>query len=283
MARIRTIKPEFPQSESMGRVSRDARLLFILLWTVADDAGRLRGNSRMLASLLFPYDDDAAGLISRWLEELSTEKCILLYAVNGNTYIQIEKWEQHQKVDKPSPSRLPEVSRTIAKPRENSLRTKDLVPRTKDQDMSGKPDHVGMVFEYWKATLNHPQAKLDDKRRKAIRKALDLGYEVDRLITAIDGCKATPFNMGSNDRGTVYDDISLILRDAEHIDRFIRHALAPPIPPPNPLQPRPNGNGHLEPRRQRETGVDYSKVPRSDPQLARDVLGGAIAGLKGGS
>ena len=45
MGRIRTIKPEFPQSESMGRVSRDARLTFILLWTMADDAGRLRSCS----------------------------------------------------------------------------------------------------------------------------------------------------------------------------------------------------------------------------------------------
>ena len=33
VARIRTIKPEFPQSESVGRLSRDARLLFILVWS----------------------------------------------------------------------------------------------------------------------------------------------------------------------------------------------------------------------------------------------------------
>jgi len=136
MARIRTIKPEFPQSESMGRVSRDARLLFIELWTVADDLGRLRGNSRMLASLLFPYDDDAPGLIDEWLAELEREHCIAVYEVDGNTYVQVLKWQEHQKVDKPSPSRLPEYSREFAKPRENSLRTKDLGPRTgtKDQD-----------------------------------------------------------------------------------------------------------------------------------------------------
>jgi hypothetical protein len=60
MARIRTIKPEFPQSESMGRISRDARLLFVQLWCICDDHGRTRAASRMLASLLFPYDDDAA-------------------------------------------------------------------------------------------------------------------------------------------------------------------------------------------------------------------------------
>ena len=49
MARIRTIKPEFPQSESMGRVSRDARLLFVQLWCICDDHGRTRAASRMLA------------------------------------------------------------------------------------------------------------------------------------------------------------------------------------------------------------------------------------------
>jgi hypothetical protein len=57
MGRIRTIKPEFPQSESLARVSRDARLCFVALWTICDDAGRARGNGRMLASLLFPYDE----------------------------------------------------------------------------------------------------------------------------------------------------------------------------------------------------------------------------------
>ncbi len=70
MARIRTIKPEFPQSESMGAVSRDARLLFIMLFTLADDEGRLRGNSRMLASILFPYDSDAPKLTDKWVNEL---------------------------------------------------------------------------------------------------------------------------------------------------------------------------------------------------------------------
>ena len=56
MGRIRTIKPEFPQSESVGRLSRDARLLFILLWTLVDDSGRTRGGYQLLASLLYPYD-----------------------------------------------------------------------------------------------------------------------------------------------------------------------------------------------------------------------------------
>src|SRR5688572_17645353 len=102
MARIRTIKPEFPQSESMGRVSREARLLFAMLWTIADDEGRLRGASRLLASLLYPYDDDAPALMDGWLEELEGVDCIRRYEVGGTRYVEITKWLDHQKIDRPS-------------------------------------------------------------------------------------------------------------------------------------------------------------------------------------
>ena len=134
MGRIRTIKPEFPQSESMGRISRDARLLFILLWTIADDSGRTRAASRMLASLLYPYDDDAPAMIDGWLDELEREGCIVRYQHDGGIYLQVCKWLNHQKIDRPTPSRLPEFdesSRALANPRESS--TTDLGPRTLDR------------------------------------------------------------------------------------------------------------------------------------------------------
>jgi hypothetical protein len=107
MARIRTIKPEFPHSESMGRVSRDARLLFVMLFTIVDDEGRARAATRMLASLLFPYDDDATARIGEWLAELVKEHCVELYEADGNAYLRITNWLAHQRIDKPSRSRLP--------------------------------------------------------------------------------------------------------------------------------------------------------------------------------
>ena len=120
MPRIRTIKPETPQSESLGRVSRDARLLFIFLWTFSDDEGRLRAASRMLASLLFPYDDDVPGKIEGWLNELEREGAIVRYQANGDHYLTIPNWLKHQKIDHPTASKLPppdEASRENAKPR----------------------------------------------------------------------------------------------------------------------------------------------------------------------
>lgn len=123
MARIRTIKPEFPKSESVGRLSRDARLLFIQLWPECDDHGRTRGASRMLASLLYPYDEDAPSLIDGWLDELIAEGCIRIYEVDGSRYLEVCNWLKHQKIDKPSKPVFPgarEASRVFESAREAS-------------------------------------------------------------------------------------------------------------------------------------------------------------------
>lgn len=158
MARIRTIKPEFPQSESVGRLSRDARLLFIMLWTIVDDEGRARANSRLLANLLYPYDDDAKRHMDAWLAALAKEKLIALYEVDGTRYLVILKWLEHQKIDKPSKSRLPEApSREFANIREDSpidreasatdLVSSTVVPRTKER--IDQPPRASRFGEFW--------------------------------------------------------------------------------------------------------------------------------------
>jgi hypothetical protein len=133
MARIRSIKPEFPQSETIGKLSRDARLLFIQLWTVVDDDGRSRAASRMLASLLYPYDDDAPKLIDGWLDELENEGCIRRYEVERARYLEVTNWQKHQKIDRPSASKLPAFDEGSPLPRECSRGLDaDLGPRIRD-------------------------------------------------------------------------------------------------------------------------------------------------------
>jgi hypothetical protein len=140
VARIRTIKPEFPQSETMGKVSRDARLLFIQLWTLADDSGRARAASRMLASLLYPYDDDARGLIDGWLSELEGVGAIRRYESEGESYLEICKWLTHQKIDRPSASKFPPPPHILASPREPSRNVAlDQGSRIKDQGRDQGP------------------------------------------------------------------------------------------------------------------------------------------------
>jgi hypothetical protein len=111
----------------MGNISREARLFFVQLWTLCDDEGRARGDSRMLASLLYPYDRDVDGLIDLWINELDREACLLRYEAEGQTYIQVCNWLIHQKIDKPSRSKIPEfgegsriLPEPLANPRERS-------------------------------------------------------------------------------------------------------------------------------------------------------------------
>ena len=77
------------------------------------------------------------------------------------------------------------------------------------------------VFDYWQKFHNHPQAKLDDKRSRAIKARLKDGYSVGELCKAVEGCKYSEYHQGKNDSGTVYDDIELICRNATNVDKFI--------------------------------------------------------------
>lgn len=140
MARIRSIKPEFPQSETIGKLSRDARLLFVQLWTIVDDAGRARAASRMLASLLYPYDNDAPTLIETWLAELEAHGCVRRYEVDGSSFLDLPNWLKHQKIDRPSASKIPAFVEGSTHPREPSRAfDADLGSRTMDQDLGDIP------------------------------------------------------------------------------------------------------------------------------------------------
>lgn len=88
------------------------------------------------------------------------------------------------------------------------------------------PAHqVNAVFQHWMDVHRHRQCLLTDKRRRRIIRAIrDYGY--DTVIHAIDGCARSDWHMGANPSGKTYNDLSLILRDAEHIEHFA--ALAQP-------------------------------------------------------
>jgi hypothetical protein len=136
MARTRTIKPGIAHAPSMRRVGRDARLLFILLWTVADDEGRLRGSIPGLADQLFPADGDAPMFLAAWLDALEGEGCIERYVVDDVEYLRIVNWHEYQSICHPTPSSLPpspnERPRDSRKIRERSRNLRESTPNGLD-------------------------------------------------------------------------------------------------------------------------------------------------------
>ena len=121
---------------------------------------------------------------------------------------------------------------------------------------------MNKIFEYWKCVFKHPRAKFDEKRKKSILKAFKLGYCEDDILNAISGAAKTPWNVDNN-----YDDLSLILRDSSHIERFMSND----INPPQRKNKHGNDETHYE-RAQRETR-EYIRNAKRNGEIAEYIPG----------
>jgi hypothetical protein len=85
---------------------------------------------------------------------------------------------------------------------------------------------MGLDWASQFAKLNANQARwgLDTKRRAAVAGRLKDDYPVADLLTAIDGCKASAWHQGRNDRQRPFNDLGLICRDSAHVEQFIELA-----------------------------------------------------------
>ena len=108
MGRIRCIKPEFWEDELIGSISREARLLFIAIWCVADDHGRFSANPARLKAAAFPYDDDVTlARVAEFLRELLETRRVGVYRVENQTFGVVRHWKKHQRIDNASKPRHP--------------------------------------------------------------------------------------------------------------------------------------------------------------------------------
>jgi hypothetical protein len=165
--------------------------------------------------------------VDRWAAELVAAKCLLIErrirtGQTGNVRnitnlyrvirtAPVGRQDAGSRKDAATPSR----NGTAKGSRKDAAQTIpiDLDPPTKSE--------VVKVFEAWvAATGKDPgRTRLDDKRRRKIVDALKT-YPVNEVIEAVEGWKHSPFHAGENERGTVYNDLTLILRDSANIERF---------------------------------------------------------------
>lgn len=79
---------------------------------------------------------------------------------------------------------------------------------------------VDQVCEFYREF--HPRSRPDKKTRGKILDRLRDGYTVQDLKDAIAGCHESDFHNGKNDRNTKYQSLGLIMRDSDHVDKFIQ-------------------------------------------------------------
>jgi hypothetical protein len=95
MPRTRNIKPGFFQNDNLGALPPLVRLFFAGLWCWADRSGRLEDRPSRLKAQILPYDNiDPEAMLEALAN--SPERFIIRYNVNGDKYIQIRTFNEHQ-------------------------------------------------------------------------------------------------------------------------------------------------------------------------------------------
>lgn len=107
MPRIRTIKPSFFQSDDVSVLPLRARLTWIGLWTHCDDTGRAKDHARLIKAAIWPLDNVSLADVEEDLATLAGYGRIVRYEVDGQRYLEVTNWSDHQKIDRPTPSRIP--------------------------------------------------------------------------------------------------------------------------------------------------------------------------------
>ena len=103
--RIRTFKPEFFTDRVMRSLPRDVRLLYLGLWSFADDQGRMEYDPELIKAQLFPSDDDLD--VEEGLEALVRAGRLAQYEAGGRKYLFVKNFLKHQAINKPRKSELP--------------------------------------------------------------------------------------------------------------------------------------------------------------------------------
>ncbi|MFJ8440888.1 hypothetical protein [Kitasatospora griseola] len=109
MARIRSVKPETWVSETLVEVSIPAMVTFLGMTNHADDHGRHRDNAAIVYGLVWPMREEITRAdVEDHLRQLAAAGAVCRYTgCDGRKYFHYPTWRNHQKIDKPSLSRLP--------------------------------------------------------------------------------------------------------------------------------------------------------------------------------
>lgn len=155
MARIRSVKPELRTSEVVASWPFEVRYFFVLLWGYLDDKGRGLDVPKTIAGDCFPHDEKVTpSKVDKWLTLMAGTKIapdrippICRYEAGGRRYLHCLNWNEHQKPNRPSPSRLPpcpihdslteSVSEPPPEPGTEPLSEPPLSPHVLEFDSSG--------------------------------------------------------------------------------------------------------------------------------------------------
>lgn len=108
MARIRTIKPKLFTSKSVTQWPIAVRWTFAGLFTYMDDRGRGEDDPLMVKAEVYPRDPKMTpAKVQEHIDFLVDDGTLCRYSVDSESYLHIPTWRDHQRINRPTPSKLP--------------------------------------------------------------------------------------------------------------------------------------------------------------------------------
>ena len=98
------IKKEFWMAHRILSISPNERLMFISMFNIADDDGILKNSALTMKSVCYPCDSEITlGMVQEYIKNILL---VGLIEINeDSSLIRICKWKDHQRIDKPTPSK----------------------------------------------------------------------------------------------------------------------------------------------------------------------------------
>jgi hypothetical protein len=102
------ISPELLTSLTVAGLPVATRYAFVALWMYLDDAGRGKDNADLVRAHTWPLDPSyTVRKVTVDLGRLAEAGLICRYQVNAVRYLHSPTWNEHQKINRPSDSKLP--------------------------------------------------------------------------------------------------------------------------------------------------------------------------------
>ena len=108
MARKRMVSPELLTSLTVASMPIPARYGFVALWMYLDDCGRGKDNVDLIRAHIWPLDRSyTARKVDADLDLMVERGLLCRYEADGMSYLHSPSWYEHQKINRPTLSKLP--------------------------------------------------------------------------------------------------------------------------------------------------------------------------------
>lgn len=190
------IDPHIWEDPSFNSLSIEARLLFVGMFSNADDEGYLRGDAGSLKRLIFGFDNIELRQMEETLLELKNMRSLHFYEVDGEQFAHFKKWNDYQKQqkDRIQASVYPKCSTCLAD--DTQMLTKVKLSKEKIREVNNNDDKKSDDFSEIKKSLGIPEPTrggvTQEFQAEAIRIAEALNVPKSRYSAYFKAVKEEP-------------------------------------------------------------------------------------------